>query len=119
MRLSRWRRWRIPDALRVVANDRCSRLGFGRLLARLLRLDLFLDPLLLVGALEEDTGLQRLLNQVRVSAFRALLRNRLVVRRKVTFRIVSAAPEDVAPARLALGNIANSALGALHPFNQI
>ena len=61
---------------------------------------------LLVGALEEDAGLERLLDEIRVPALRALLRNGLVVRREVALGVVGATPEDIAATRLALRNVA-------------
>ena len=45
--------------------------------------------------------------------------NRFVVRGELALGIVRAAPEDVSSARLALGNISHTALGALHAFNQV
>src|SRR5579863_6970070 len=112
----RRRRW-ITNPLRVSAYHRiASRLG--SLLLAALRRRFFLRRLL-VRALQIHARLERLLHQVRATAFRTLLGNRLRVRREIALGIIRAAPEDVSAPRLALGQVALAALRALHSFNQV
>ena len=121
MRLRRRRRRRIADPLRIAAHHLApsSAGAAAAFFPRFFGATSSSARLLLVRALQEDSRLQRLLHQVRAAALRALLRHRLLIRRKVALRIIRAAPEHVPPPRLALGQVAGAALGALQPFNQV
>src|ERR1035438_5043963 len=122
VRLHRRQRRRISNSLRIAAYHRALRrlcALLGRLDRPLLRRRHFLRALLLVRALQVDPRLQHFLHQVRALALRALLRDRLVIRREIALGIIRATPEDISPSRLALSYISGPAFGTLQSFNQV
>ena len=110
---------RIADALGIGAHHLGSLFSRGRLLAPPLRCGFLFRRLLQIRAHQKDTGPERLLQQVRATALRALFCHRLQIRREVALGIIRATPEDIAPPRATLSQIALAAFGALHPFNQV
>src|ERR1035437_2254055 len=116
-RRSRQRR-RVANPLRITARHctlrRCCALGSPPL-----RRNLFLCRFFLIRTLQKNPRPEDLLHQIRAAALRALLRHRLVIRGKVALRIIRATPEDIAPACLALSQVARAALGTLESFNDV